>query len=201
MRTEVRLLCLPVAALAAVGLSACGSSSTNATPAQTNSSTSAASSSTPSPSPTPSLTPSPTPSSTLLTKAEFVAKMDAVCVNFTAKLQQLPEPMDEQDVTSIAANLEGTLRLFPQYMKQAESLVSRAADEVTLRENWLTVEKSDFRSSEPAFKRFIADVKAKRQDRLQADFTALQNTPDHSEAIAGFMSGYGLKSCAILERL
>jgi hypothetical protein len=189
MKPDLRQLCLPLAVLAAVGLSACGSSSKAATaPQQPNRTTSAATSS------------SPTPSPTLLTKAQFVAKMDAVCVDFTTRIQRLPQPGDEQDYANLAAFLGGTLTLFPQYMKQAESLVSRAADQVTLRDNWLSVEQSDFAASEPAFTKLVADVKAKRRARLAADTAALEDTPDHSEAIAGFMSGYGLKSCAILER-
>jgi hypothetical protein len=126
--------------------------------------------------------------------------MDSVCVDFTTKIQQLPQPSDDQDYVSLSADLNGTLKLFPQYMKQAEALVSRSADQTTLTDNWLTVEKSDFAALAPALKKFVADVKAKNQTRLPADLQALDKAPDHSDAIASFMSGYGLKSCAILER-
>jgi hypothetical protein len=126
--------------------------------------------------------------------------MDAVCVDFTTKIQRLPQPADETDYANLAAALDGTLKLFPSYIKQAEALVSRSADKAALTENWLSVEKSDFTASEPALKRFVADVKAKNHARFAADTNALGRTPDHSEAIAGYMSGYGLKSCAILER-
>lgn len=191
MKTNLRQLCLPLAVVAAMGLSACGGSSKNASaPQKANASTSAASSSTPAPSPSP----------TLLTKAEFVAKMDAVCVDFTTKLQQLPQPSGPDDYAGLAKVANGTLKLFPLYVKQAEGLVSRSADKATLTDNWLTVEKSDFATLEPALKRFVADVKAKKQAKLAADTSALDQAPDHSETIAGFMSGYGLKSCAILER-
>lgn len=189
MKSDLRQLCLPLAVLAAVGLSACGSSSKDnaAAPQGTG-----ATSNTPSPTPTPS------PSG--LSKAEFVAKMDAVCVDFTTKVQSLPVPSDEQDYTSLSAAAEGTLKLFPQYIKQAEDLVGKSADKETLTTNWLTVEKSDFAALEPALKKFVADIKAKDQAALAADGNALDKVPDHSEAIAGFMSGYGLKSCAILQR-
>ncbi|MEO7261547.1 MAG: hypothetical protein ABI047_09885 [Jatrophihabitantaceae bacterium] len=191
MKTNLRQLCLPLAVLAAVGLSACGGSSEKATASQkATGTTSAASSSAPAPSPSP----------TLLTKAEFVAKMDAVCVDFTTKLQQLPQPAGEDDYVSLAANIDGTLKLFPAYMKQAGALVGRSVDKAMLTENWLSVEKSDFAVLEPALKKFLADIKAKNEANFAADTSALDNAPDHSEAIAGFMSGYGLKSCAILER-
>lgn len=192
MRTPLRQLCLPLALLVAVGLSACGGSSQNATPPKATGATSAASSSTP--------TPTPTPSPTLLTKAEFVTKMEAVCVDFTTKLQQLPQPAAEDDYVNLAAAVEGTLKLIPAYIKQADALVSRSADKATLTDNWLSVEKADFAALAPALKRFLADIKAKNQDKIAADTRVLDNLPDHSEAIAGFMSGYGLKSCAILER-
>lgn len=191
MKTNLRQLCLPLAVLAAVGLSACGGSSENAPPPpKATGSTSAASSSAPTPSPIP----------TLLTKAEFVAKMDAVCVDFTTKLQRLPQPADEEDYVNLAANIEGILKLWPAYMKQADALVGRSADKATLTENWVRVEKSDFAVLEPALKKFLADIKAKNEANFAADTSALDNAPDHSEAIAGFMSGYGLKSCAILQR-
>lgn len=192
MNSHLRKLCLPLVVLTAVGLSACGGSAKKATPsAKTTTATTTVDSSS---------TPAPSPSPTLLTKAEFVAKMDAVCVDFTTKIQQLPRPTDETDYANIAETLKGTLRLFPSYIKQAEALVSRSADKATLTDNWLSVEKSDFAASEPVLKKFVADVKANNRARFAADTTALGRTPDHSEAIAGFMSGYGLKSCAILER-
>jgi hypothetical protein len=190
--THLRQLCLPLAVLvAAVGLAACAGSSKNPTaPQKTTGTTSAASSSAPAPSPSP----------TLLTKAEFVAKMDAVCVDFTTKFQQLPDPMDADDYVNIAASVDGTLKLFPAFIKQAEALVGRSADKATLTDNWLSIEKADFAAVEPALKRFLADLKAENQAKIAADASALDNAPDHSETIAGFMSGYGLKSCAILER-
>lgn len=190
MRTPLRQLCLPLALLVAVGLSACDGSSKTATPPKTTTATSAASSSTPTPSPSP----------TLLTKAEFVSKMEAVCVDFTTKLQQLPQPAAEDDYPNLAAVVEGTLKLFPAYMKQAEALVSRSADKATLTDNWLSIEKADFAALAPALKRFLADIKANNRSKFAADTRALDNAPDHSESIAGFMSGYGLKSCAILQR-
>jgi hypothetical protein len=177
MKTSLRQLCLPLAVLAAVGLSACGGSSgTTATPA------------------------SSTPSPTTLSKAEFVAKMDAVCVDFNTRIQRLPQPSGAQDYANLTAAMQGTLTLFPQYIKQAEALVDRSADKATLTTNWLSVEKSDFTALQPALKKFIADVKAKNQAALAADGSALDKVPDHSDEIAGFMSGYGLKSCAIMER-
>jgi hypothetical protein len=195
MNTSFRLSCLPIVALAAVGLAGCGSSSKPATQAQGGSTSTLVSS----PSSTaPSLTASATP--TTLSKTEFLAKMNAVCVDFNTKIQQLPQPSDAEDYAAIAANIQGTVTLLPQYIKQAETLVARSADKEALTDNWLTVEKSDFVAFAPAAKKFVTDAKAKNAAKLQADGKELDAAPDHSEAIAGFMSGYGLKSCAILER-
>lgn len=192
MKTALRQLCLPLAFLTVGSLSACGGSSPSATAPQKTSPSTLSSSV--------ARKPAPSPSPQLLTKAQFVAKMDPVCVDFTTRIQRLPQPTSEEDYTTLAAAMDGTLKLFPAYIKQAEALVSRAVDKATLTENWLTVEKSDFAALAPALRKFIADVKAKNNGKLAADLHALDLAPDHSEAIAGFMSGYGLKSCAILER-
>ncbi|HEV2887869.1 MAG TPA: hypothetical protein VGX49_13225 [Jatrophihabitans sp.] len=163
--TDLRQLCLPLAVLAAVGLSACAGSSKNATaPQKATGTTSTASSSVPAPSPSP----------TLLTKAEFVAKMDAVCVDFTTKFQQLPDPMDADDYVNIAASVDGTLKLFPAFIKQAEALVGRSADKATLTDNWLSIEKADFAAVEPGLKRFLVDLKAKNQAKIVAEASALE---------------------------
>ncbi len=192
MKSNLRQLCLPAAVAAVLGLSACGGSSNDTAVApQATGSTSTSASSTPSP--------TPTPSPTTLSKAEFVTKMEAVCVDFNTRIQQLPQPADAQDFTGIAANVQGSLKLFPQYIKQADTLVARSADKATLTQHWLSPEKSDFAAAEPALKKFIADVKAKNRATIVADAQAMDKLPDHSQAIAGFMSGYGLKSCAILE--
>lgn len=192
MNLALRPLALPLAVLAAAALTACGSSSKDTAAGQQTTTTTSSSS-------TPSPTPTPTPSAAL-SKAEFVSKMDAVCVDVTTKLQHLPQPTNEQDFTNIAASAQGTLALFPPYIKQAEALVAQTADKDSLTSNWLTVEKSDFAALQPALKKFIADVKAKNQPAVTADLKKLDAVPDHSETIASFMSGYGLKSCAILER-
>lgn len=190
MNIDLRQLRLPLAVLAAVGLTACGSSSKDtAAPQQATTTTSAAS--------TPSPTPTPSPSG--LSKAEFVAKMDAVCVDTNTKLQRL-EPKDAQDLAGLVASAEGTLKLYPAYIKQADALVGQSADKATLTTHWLSVEKSDFAVLGPALKKFVADVRAKDQAAVAADGDALDKAPDHSEQIAKFMSGYGLKSCAILQR-
>jgi hypothetical protein len=189
----IRLFSMPVVALAAVGLAGCGGSSKPATQAQGGSTSTSAK-------PLSSSPPSVTPTPATLSKADFVAKMNTVCVDFNTKIQQLPQPADAEDYGAIVANLQGTVTLFPQFVKEAEVLIARSADKETLTDNWLTVEQSDFAAFAPAAKKFVADAKAKNAAKVQADAKELDAAPDHSEAIAGFMSGYGLKSCAILER-
>ncbi len=192
MHLTLRPLCLPLAVLAATALTACGSSSKDtAAPPQASGATSASTTSMPSP------TPSPSP--TLLTKAEFVAKIEAVCAGVTTRLDALPKPAGEQDYATLATFAQSTLALYPPYLKQVEALVARTADKQTLTANWLTLEKADFAAQAPALKKFAADAKAGNGAAVSADAQALDALPDHSEKIAGFMSGYGLKKCAALQ--
>ncbi|MDQ1741745.1 MAG: hypothetical protein QOE23_84 [Pseudonocardiales bacterium] len=194
MNNTLRQFCLPVAVLATLGLSACGGSSQDTTAApQAAGSTSTPASSTPSPTPTPS------PSPTTLTKAEFVTKIEALCVDTTTKVDGLPQPSGAEDYAAMGAAVEGTLKLFPQYVKQAEALVAKSGDKATLTAHWLTPEKVDYTAAEPALKKFLADIKAKDRAAVAADAKALDAMPDHSAPIAKFLTGYGLKSCAALE--
>ncbi len=200
MNNHLRQFCLPVAVLATLGLSACGGSSQDTTAApQAAGSTSTSASSTPSPTATPTPSPSPSPSPTTLTKAEFVTKMEAVCVDTNTKVDSLPQPSGAEDYAGLGAAVAGTLKLFPQYLKQAEALVAKSGDKATLTAHWLTPEKVDFAAAGPALKKFLADIKAKDRAAVAADAKALDAMPDHSAPIAKFLTGYGLKSCAALE--
>lgn len=183
---HLRQLCLPLAVLAALGLSACGAPAKNTSAPRHTSPAAAAS------------TPRPKPSPTTLTKAQFVTKMEAVCTDFDTRMKAL-KPKNEQDLGGIVAGLQGTLQLFPQYIQQAEALVGRSPDKAVLTRNWLRLEKSDYAAFAPAVGKYLADVKAGNAAAVAADARALGALPDHSEAIADFMSGYGLDGCAELE--
>ena len=143
---------------------------------------------------------SASPSSSILAKPDFLAKMNAVCVEFTTQIQRLPVPAGLDDYANVAANLSGSLKLFPPFYQQATALVGRSEDKASLTSNWLAVEKSDFDSFAPVAEKLAADAAAKDKAKVTADGKALDNVADHSESIAAFMSGYGLSSCAILER-
>ncbi len=186
---DLRRFCLPLAALLTLSLSACASAKSTGAAAQHAEPAAAASTPRPKPSPSP----------TTLTKAQFVTKMDAVCTDVIARLKRLPKPRNSQDLAGIAADMQGILTLNPPYFVQAEALVNRSADKTTLTSNWLRLEKSDFAVGGPVYKRFIADVKAGNRAAVVADAQALEALPDHSQKIAGFMSGYGLKVCATLQ--
>jgi len=178
-----RRLCLPLAILAVVGLPACASSKTTTAAAP------AAAVSTPKP--------TPRPSPAALTKAQFVTKMEAVCADADARMHVATK--NQKTVAGIVTAAQGLLTIYPQYLKQADALVGRSADKATLTRNWLRLEKSDYALAEPRLKKYLADVKALNADAVAADVKALDALPNHSEAIAGFMSGYGLKKCAALQ--
>ncbi|HST47296.1 hypothetical protein [Jatrophihabitans sp.] len=143
--------------------------------------------------------PKPSPSATTLTKAQFVTKMEAVCADFDTRIQAVTNSKDPKTVAGIVTVTQTILTLYPQYLKQADALVGRSSDKATLTRNWLRLEKSDFAGVEPVLKRYLADVKALDSDAVAVDAKVLDALPDHSEAIAGFMSGYGLKKCAALQ--
>lgn len=141
----------------------------------------------------------PTAATGMLTKADFLSKMNAVCSAVDTQRKALPTPSGLDDYPNIIANLSGTLRLLPSFISQADALVQRSSDKAELTEKWLTFERSDFAAVKPIAQRMVADSTAKDSAKVAADGEALSGAPDHSSAIAAFMNSYGLTTCATLE--
>jgi hypothetical protein len=135
----------------------------------------------------------------VLSKPDFLIKMNAVCSAVDAQGKALPTPRGATDFTAIITNLSGNLRLFPSYMSHAEALVAQTAEHAELEKNWLAVEKADFAAFKPVALRTIADSKAHNAAKVQADANALSALADHSSTLAAYLKGFGLTSCAALE--
>jgi hypothetical protein len=195
-------------ALLGLLLAGCGgSSSKSAAPATTGSSASPSASasagssgaSPSSPAPGFASTSAGTPSG-VLSKPDFLISMNAKCKAFTAQVKALPIPTSATDFDAVTTNLTATLRLVPSYISQAEALVKQSAERAVLEKNWLAVEKADFAGFKPVAQRMIADSKAHNAAKVQADANALSAVPDHSDTLAAYLSGFGLYSCAELEK-
>ncbi|MGI8667168.1 MAG: hypothetical protein ACR2N4_14270 [Jatrophihabitans sp.] len=178
--TGRRVLCLAAAVLLASGLAGCSSSSKDKGSF-------------------PTALPS-TDSTSTLSKTDFLARMNAVCSAIDAQRKALPTPAGLTDYPNIAANLSGTLRILPAYLTQAEVLVRRSADKAELTSKWIAVEQSDFATIKPIAERMVADSTAKDEAKVSEDGEELSTVPDHSSTIADYLTGYGLTSCASLER-
>jgi hypothetical protein len=140
-----------------------------------------------------------TDTATALSKADFITKMNAVCAAIDQQRKALPTPSGLTDYPVIAQNLSGTLRILPSFISQADALVQRSPDKTALDTNWLDLEKADFAAVKPIAERMVADSTAKDSAKVAADGEALSSAPDHSSAIATYMTSYGLTSCATLE--
>ena len=205
----------PLVVLGLVLAGCSGSSSKSASPATVSpaSSGSSSSSATPSSSSTAGISSPATSSSPaggfastsagtpagVLSKPDFLIKMNAKCKAFTAQVKALPTPTAATDFNAITTNLTGTLRLWSAYISQAEALVNQTAERAVLQKKWLAVEKADLAAFTPLARRMIADSKARNAAKVQADANALSALPEHSSTLEAFLNGYGLSSCGKLE--
>lgn len=135
----------------------------------------------------------------LLTKADFVAKMNAVCSTIDAKRKALPAPASPTDYAAVATFTKGTLTLVPQFLSEAEALIAQSPDKAELTAKWLVYEKGDFAVAKPIAERLLAAGNAKDAAAVNTYATKLSQVTDHSSQIASFMTTYGLNTCATLE--
>lgn len=135
----------------------------------------------------------------ILTKTDFIAKMNDLCSAVDQQRMALPVPTGLTDYPNIIANLSGTLRILPAFITQADALIQRSEDKAELTTKWLDIEKADYTATKPIAERMVVDSTAKDQTKVATDGEALASAPDHSADIASFMTSYGLTSCATLE--
>ncbi|HEY3715541.1 MAG TPA: hypothetical protein VGL39_13530 [Jatrophihabitantaceae bacterium] len=189
-----------VAVVAAAGIVAACSSSGSAksdntgttTPAATPAATSAA----------PSTTQHATTSeaSGQLSKTEFIAQANTLCTSLDAKVKMLPTPSSLTDYPAIVTYTRAALDWFPPFSGRAKALVARSADTDELTAEWITLDESDYAAQKPLLAQLLAAAQAKQSAKVEQLYSALDNTPDHSDAEAAYLNSYGLTECAKLDQ-
>jgi len=135
----------------------------------------------------------------VLSKPDFLIKMNAFCSAVDAQRQALPTPKGATDFAAISVNLSGTMRLLPSLISHAEALMKPFAQRAELEKNWLDVERADYAAMKPIAERMIADADAHDAAKVQADADAMTAVPDHSAILISYLKDFGLDSCAHLE--
>lgn len=197
-----RLARLAPLALLGLVLAGCGGSSSHSAPPAGSTASSASS---PGSGPTGPSTPAGfastsagTPSG-VLSKPDFLIKMNALCSAIDAQRQALPKPTGATDFAAISVNLTGTMRLLPSLISHAEALMKPYAQRAELDKNWLDIERADYAVLKPIAERLVAHANAHDAAKVQADANAMSAAPDHSSSLSTYLNGYGLSSCAHLE--
>lgn len=141
---------------------------------------------------------SPSGSGGALSKAAFVTEMNAVCSSISKTLER-SLPSSDTDYPALRAFFTETLALYQTYITQAKRLAAETADAELLNQKWISIEEADFDRAKPVLLQLI--VAASNEDKAKIDQleAQLNKLPDHSGAIAQFMTGYGLTDCATLE--
>ena len=135
----------------------------------------------------------------VLSKPDFLIRMNALCSSVDAQVKALPTPTAATDYAAISTNLTETLRLVPSFISQAEALVAQTAQRAALEKNWLAIEKADFAAFKPLAQRMVTHSKAHDAAKVQADANALSALPDRTSRLVTYLKGYGLSSCAQLK--
>ena len=191
-----KILLSSAAVTAALVLAGCGGSAKSAgsTPTIPGSSTEATSAGSSSPG-----TSSPASTGGSLTKADFVTQMNKVCNAVNTRVQALPQPAAATDFPNVIANLTGTVKEFPAFLDQVDSLVKQSPDAAELQQKWVTPEHTELANFTAAAAKVVADARAKDATKINTDITGLQEANSNSKTIGTYLTGYGLTECASLE--
>lgn len=133
-----------------------------------------------------------------LSKADFVSRMNVVCAGVSRTLAT-SAPKSFTDYPALRNFAAATLTLFQAYITQAKTLAAKTADRAELNDKWISVEETDFNRGKPLLIELIAAADARDTAKIDALESQLGALPDHSAAIASFMTAYGLTDCAQLE--
>ena len=191
--------------VAAAALAGCSSSkpktdgATAPTPAGTSTAASTSRSSTPLATTTPPPVGRTSPVGAPLPKAAFVSQTNALCSSVYDKVSKLATPSGPTDYPAVIAYAKATLDQFPPFSRQAKALVARSPDKDELTAKWVTLDESDYAAQKPLLGQLLAAAQAKQAANVERLEGALQQTPNHSDAEAKYLTSYGLTECAKLQ--
>lgn len=134
----------------------------------------------------------------VISKPNFLIRMNAVCSAIDAQRQALPTPTDLTDFDTIILNLTGTMRLVPALISQAQRVMAPFAQRAELEKNWLALERADYAAVKPIADRMIAHSRARNAAAVEADANDMATAPNHSGTLKTYLENFGLSSCAHL---
>ena len=134
----------------------------------------------------------------VISKPDFLIKMNAVCSAIDAQRQALPRPTSLTDFDTLVVNLSGTLRLTPVLIAQAQRVMKPFAQRAELEKNWLAFERADHAEVKPIIERMIAHARARNAEAVQADANDLATASNHSSILKAYLDEFGLPSCGHL---
>lgn len=134
----------------------------------------------------------------VLSKPDFLIRMNALCSAIDAQRQALPKPASTTDFATISLNLVGTMRLAPSLISHAERLVAQTAQRAELEKNWLALERADYAAIKPVADQMVAHSNARDEAKVQDDAYEMAAVPNHNSSLTTYLNGYGLSSCAHL---
>jgi hypothetical protein len=134
----------------------------------------------------------------VLSKPDFLIKMNAVCSAIDAQRQALPKAASPTDFATIRLNLTGTLRLVPSLISHAERLTAQFAQRAELEKNWLALERADYAAIKPIADRMVAHSIARDAAKVEEGIYEMAAAPNHNSSLVTYLNDFGLSSCANL---
>jgi hypothetical protein len=133
-----------------------------------------------------------------LSKAEFVARANALCRTTYPKVHPGPAPTGPTDYAALLAYAQATVREFPPYNKAIRALVAKSPDQAELTSKWVAVDEAGVAAGKPHLQELITAVRARDDAKIRQALDALNALPDESAAEGKFLTDYGLTECARL---
>jgi len=140
----------------------------------------------------PQASPSASPSATALSKAEYVAKVNAICARVEADAQNVPEPKTADDYLSVVQTFISTIETAQAELR---ALTPPAADAAEVEAKFLAANDQQALALKVALPALQAaaqsDDTAAAEKAFGEAVTAAETTDEQDE----FATSYGLTSC------
>jgi hypothetical protein len=135
-----------------------------------------------------------------LSKADFIAKTEAVCASTLAELEALPQPSGLTDYTNIVVYDAATLQVEPMFVSKVTSLVDQSPDKAALHRNWIDAVTAQFNAQKPYIAQLDTAAKAKDDAQITSAAQHIAALPENAKAddAVDYLNNYGLTSCASL---
>lgn len=141
----------------------------------------------------------PTASGSRISKADFIAKANALCTSTHTSLHAA-QPSGATDYPGILAFDAKTLKEEPIFIAQVTALADKSPDKAALHAQWIDLNIAQFNAQKPLIAKVDAAATARDQSQLIAAVQQVAALPENDKVPGeiDYLNKYGLTACASL---